>query len=129
MPTYLLGLGSNIRPDTHLKAALSLLQQHMLVIAQSPMVDTTPVGDTFSFEFKNQLVVVESPLNESDLKQQLLGMEERLGREPKSYARQFRDRPIDIDILASGDSLQQCLNEELEESYYASVQQAWLTAC
>lgn len=129
MPTYLLGLGSNLEPDNNLPKAARLLQHMFDVLDVSPMVDTTPVGDTFNYPFKNQLVIIRTELDDQALKQQLLALEEHMGREPKTPSRQYRDRPIDIDILACGIDERQCLKEELEESYYASVQRAWLTAC
>ncbi|WP_221796867.1 2-amino-4-hydroxy-6-hydroxymethyldihydropteridine diphosphokinase [Oceanobacter mangrovi] len=125
MRFYLLGLGSNIDPASNLNKAMQLLQQQLQVLDCSPVIDTAAVGSCFNAAFKNQLILAACPLSPEHLKQQLLQMEERLGREPKTPERQFHDRPIDIDILAYADEPEPCLQTELSESYYQTALQRW----
>ncbi|MBE0482218.1 MAG: 2-amino-4-hydroxy-6-hydroxymethyldihydropteridine diphosphokinase [Bacterioplanes sp.] len=122
---YLLGLGSNIAPLQHLASARQALTQQGELLATSPTVETTPVGEGFSDGFYNQLLVIETDLVAPLLKQRLQRIEEQLGREPKTPARKHRDRPIDIDILAPLSDVNDAYHIELEDSYYATVQQQW----
>lgn len=125
MTHYLLGLGSNLQPERHLPLARSALTRIGKLLACSPVLDTHAVGETFRYPFQNQLVLVQSPLDGQSLKQELLKIEESLGREPKCDARKYKDRTIDIDILSSAPSSDDCLTQPLEDSYYRCVQQSW----
>lgn len=122
---YLLGLGSNIAPLHHLASAKQALMHLGNVLVVSPTVETTPVGEGFSDGFYNQLLVIETDSVAPLLKQRLQRIEEQLGREPKTPARKHRDRPIDIDILAPLSDVNGAYHIELEDSYYATVQQQW----
>lgn len=125
MSFYLLGLGSNIEPQKHLRDALMALENLGQVLDSSPVLITQPVGDTFHQEFCNQLVVFHSALPAPLLKQRLLSVETGLGREPKCPSRATRDRTIDIDILGQADSARECARLQPEESYYQRVSEAW----
>lgn len=125
MPFYLLGLGSNLQPDHHLPQARQALKQLGQICDCSPVVVTEPVGDTFCHEFCNQLAILHCSLNPTQLKNELLKLEEQLGREPKTPTRQFNDRTIDIDILAQAENVTDCRHAQLNEDYYLRVQQRW----
>tara|TARA_Y100001949_G_scaffold174759_1_gene182916 strand:- start:1411 stop:1830 length:420 start_codon:yes stop_codon:yes gene_type:complete len=125
MNHYLLGLGSNINPEENLPRARAALAGITDVITISPVVDTPAVGDSFNYPFQNQLMLVCSPLESTELKQQLLDIEEKLGREPKCEARKFKDRTIDIDILGEAQSREDCIQFPLDESYYLSAREQW----
>lgn len=125
MSFYLLGLGSNIEPQAHLKKAILSLKTIGEVSSASPVLVTQPVGDTFHQEFCNQLVVVFSELPAPMLKQRLLTIETDLGREPKCPSRATRDRTIDIDILGQASSHEACARLVPEESYYQRVSEVW----
>lgn len=125
MSFYLLGLGSNIDPESNLNKALSALKCEGDLIAHSPAVLTAPVGDTFSQTFGNQLAILESELPAPMLKQRLQRIEESMGREPKSPERKTRDRTIDIDILSDANDPDSLRREAPGESYYAEVHHSW----
>ncbi|MDP2549426.1 2-amino-4-hydroxy-6-hydroxymethyldihydropteridine diphosphokinase [Oceanobacter sp. 4_MG-2023] len=125
MAFYLLGLGSNLDPDTHLPLARQALNQHFELLATSPALETAPVGDTFHYTFKNQLAVIRTSLTAIQVKDILLNIERTLGREAKSPARKLKDRTIDLDILAEADAAPQCLSQALDDSYYRLVQKTW----
>ncbi len=125
MRCYLLGLGSNLEPHKHLPGAITELAHLGRISAQSPVVTTAPVGDTFHHEFCNQLLVLESDLLPGPLKQRLQHIEVKLGREPKNPDRKTKDRTIDIDILATANTAEECRQATLEEPYYLRVQQQW----
>lgn len=128
MTHYLLGLGSNLNPERHLPLARAALADIADVITASPPLKTSAVGTTFSQPFQNQLILVRSGLDVGQLKQQLLQIEESLGREPKCEARKKKDRTIDIDILGEAPEQQTCLRQPLDESYYQSVREHWQQA-
>ena len=125
MRCYLLGLGSNLQPQKHLPDAIAELAHLGRITAQSPVINTTPVGDTFHYEFCNQLLVLQSDLLPGPLKQRLQHIEIKLGREPKNPGRKTKDRTIDIDILATADTPDECRQAMLEEPYYQRVQEQW----
>lgn len=125
MSFYLLGLGSNIEPQAHLKKAIGALEGIGEVADASPVLVTQPVGDTFHQAFCNQLVVFYSDLPAPMLKQRLLSIETDLGREPKCPSRATRDRTIDIDILGQDSSPEACARLVPEESYYQRVSEVW----
>lgn len=126
MRFYLLGLGSNIDPEQHLLKAREALASFSIICAESPILKSAPVGDTFHFEFKNQLLVVSSELLPGPMKQRLQQIEVALGREPKNPSRKAKDRTIDIDILCTAATEADCRHAILEESYYRELQQLWL---
>jgi len=125
MHFYLLGLGSNIDPEIYLPEACAELSAVGDIIDKSPALPTQKVGATFNGEFMNQLIVLASESEPDHLKQQLLSIESRLGREKKTPERQFRDRTIDIDILLCATTAEECRGAPLEESYYRCIQQQW----
>ena len=70
---YLIGLGSNIDPNKHLKAAIQSLNAQMAVnvLSQSPVLVNPPCGDSFHYEFHNQLLLIKSHLASASLKKKL----------------------------------------------------------
>lgn len=127
MQYYLLGLGSNIRPDQNLPQALSKLANLGEIIMQSDSIETVTVGHTFHAPFKNQLVIFQCAQAQQQLKKELLNIESQLGREAKTPARREKDRTIDIDILFNADNPLSCLNAPLKDSYDQQVKQHWQT--
>ena len=122
---YLLGLGSNIAPEENISAALNALNDIARIVDSSPAVYTKAVGDSFSQDFMNQLVVVAAELPEPLFKHRLRAIEILLGRAPKSPARRTLDRTIDIDILAydTHPDLQPTFQQD--ESYYEALYYHW----
>ena len=125
MHFYLIGLGSNIAPDTHLPAALAELSQLCELVASSPVLTTAAVGTTFHGDFANQLAVIRCALPAPMLKHQLLRIESKLGREPKTPERKLHDRTIDLDILATAASAEEARQYALQDSYYRDIQTLW----
>ena len=135
MNIYLLGLGSNISPQHNLEQAIGRLNCVGEVLTTSPVLITAPVGDTFSGDFGNQLVILTTQLPPTMLKHQLLSIELDMGREPKSPARKTKDRTIDIDILQQlpSTSLSEphlpsnwaMVKWQIADSYYQDVLHFW----
>lgn len=126
MNYYLLGLGSNIDPESNLNSALELLALQGELVDVSPAITTTPVGNTFQHFFMNQLVILKSEQQANFLKFKLQNIERQLGREEKTPLRKDKDRTIDIDILYKASDCQDCLTARLEDSYNQHVQEIWL---
>ena len=125
MTYFLLGLGSNIKPQQNLPAAIAAVEEVGNLVDVSPAVITAPVGDTFNHEFGNQLLILSCQLPAPMLKHKLQIIEESMGREPKSPARKTRDRTIDIDILGEAQSAVEARALVPDESYYAEVYANW----
>lgn len=125
MRYYLLGLGSNIQPDHHLARACTELARHYELLASSPVIATPTEGSGFHYPFRNQLALIATALDASNLKQALLKLEADFGREPKSPERKHHDRTIDVDILVEADSAEDCLRKPLEDRYYQAVMEQW----
>lgn len=126
MSYYLLGLGSNIDPYRYLQQARPALAELGSIVEHSAIIQTQAEGDSFSGMFCNQLLVLECSLPPTLLKQKLQRIEVALGREPKSPARKHKDRTIDLDILGKANSVEQCRQLPLTDSYYQQVQHQWL---
>ena len=125
MNCYLLGLSSNIAPDKYLVEALNELRALGEVIDCSPVLATAPVGTTFRYNFRNQLVIIQSNHPPNILEQKLHHIEVKLGREPRNPVRKDKDRTIDIDILFAADNKESCRQAPLSEQYYQQVQSNW----
>jgi len=101
--TVYLSLGSNIRPQHHLGAALELLgaQDSIRLLDASPWYETRPWGGIAQANFLNLVCAVETSLLPLQLLQATQAIERRLGR-----VRTLRNGPrtIDIDILLAGNT-------------------------
>ncbi|HSB65867.1 MAG TPA: 2-amino-4-hydroxy-6-hydroxymethyldihydropteridine diphosphokinase [Anaerolineales bacterium] len=90
-------LGSNIEPERNIRRAVALLQQKLTVLRTSSVYESASVECCYP-DYLNLALQVETKLDASDLKQQLLRpMEARMGRvrsEDKNAA-----RTMDLDII------------------------------
>ena len=97
MNRVIIGLGSNIRPEKNIALAVSELEKVMKIIHQSDLIRTKPIGITDQPDFLNGAVLVDTPLDQNELRKLLKKLEDSLGRDrtlPK-----FGPRTIDLDIL------------------------------
>lgn len=93
-----ISLGSNIRPQRNLYAALKLLREHCRVLAVSSAYRTPPQGDTNQPDFLNMAVKISTSLTPADFKTQVIaGIEARLGRVRDPHNKNA-PRTIDLDI-------------------------------
>jgi 2-amino-4-hydroxy-6-hydroxymethyldihydropteridine diphosphokinase len=90
-------LGSNIQPEYNLLLAIDELNKHLTIHQISQVWETAPVGSAGP-NFLNAAILVRTPLEQNDLKQEILyPLEARLGR--VRTADKNAPRPIDVDIL------------------------------
>ena len=97
MNRAVIGLGSNIDPETNIPRARTLIGDLYTIIAESAFVQTTPVGFSDQPDFINGALLIETPDDPSRLNERLKDIEARLGR--IRGLNRFGPRTIDLDIL------------------------------
>lgn len=122
---YLIGLGSNIQPQKHLTEAIHYLAKEVSILCQSQVLINPPCGNSFHYEFHNQLLLIQSAYPQERLKSRLEDIELSLGREVKSPARKLNDRTIDIDIIGQSTTASALFSLPLEESYNRKILTMW----
>ncbi len=99
-----LSLGSNIDPESNLKAAISLLGDHCHILAVSPVYRSVPQGYADQADFLNMAVKLSTWLTPAVLKQEISGIEARLGR-VRDPNNKNAPRTIDLDIALWNDAV------------------------
>jgi len=97
MNRTVIGVGSNIDPDTNIPKAKLELTKQFRVLAESQVVETAPVGYVHQANFRNGTVLLETPLSRGEVTKILKGIEGTLGRE--SGGKRFGPRTIDLDVV------------------------------
>lgn len=100
MITTYIGVGSNIDPEKHVKAAIDELKALGDVIKISTVYEAEPVGFS-SHNFFNLVVELNVTHSLTELGSLLRAIEIKWGREPGAQKNQ--DRTLDLDILLYGD--------------------------
>lgn len=105
--TVFLGLGSNIGDRiTHLQAAITMLREQGLVIAQlSSIYETPPWGFEAETPFYNCVIKASTTLTSAALLTLCKKVEILIGRKPNETSQRYASRSIDIDILLYGDQV------------------------
>ncbi len=93
----MIGLGSNIDPETHIEQAVHELGSRFLIIKQSSWLRTTPIGIRNQPDFINGALLLRTELEQKLLKDALHEIEDQLGRD-RSQSR-LGPRVIDLDIV------------------------------
>lgn len=86
--------------NTFLQAAQLLEASGIAIVKKSSLYSTAPWGNTLQNDFLNQVWLAQTGLQPSALLQKLKETEKRLGRTDN---RQWKPRPLDIDILFYND--------------------------
>ncbi|MGX5913637.1 2-amino-4-hydroxy-6-hydroxymethyldihydropteridine diphosphokinase [Aliidiomarina sp. Khilg15.8] len=123
---YYLALGSNLRPAHNIALGLRLLQDEFEQILVWPVVETPPTAMATEKQFYNTLVVVRSMLTPDALKNFCNQIEMKLGRDRNDPLSSFKDRPLDIDIMARQQHLDAAVTNQFDEPYVRAVVQAGL---
>ena len=105
MPKLYLSLGSNEGDrEQLLRSAIDAIGQLIgPVDSISPFVETEPWGFESPHPFVNAALSVETSLPAMSVLERTQSIERQLGRQRKSIAGRYEDRPIDIDLLLYGD--------------------------
>jgi 2-amino-4-hydroxy-6-hydroxymethyldihydropteridine diphosphokinase len=99
LPEVFIGVGSNVQPEAHIRKALTLLRQQVIIKALSTFYRTLPLGGPAAqASFINGVLIAETDLPPLELKNSVLrGIERRLGR--RRSVDRYAPRPIDLDII------------------------------
>ena len=97
MNTAIVGLGSNIQPQKNIQKAKKILDERFKILRESKFVSTKPVGLADQADFVNGVLLITTGLKLDQLRSQLKGIEQDLGRPPGSF--KYGPRTIDLDIL------------------------------
>jgi 2-amino-4-hydroxy-6-hydroxymethyldihydropteridine diphosphokinase len=99
LPEVLLGLGSNCRPEFHIKKALEWLRSEFGSIERSVVYESAAVG--FAGDpFHNLVVAIQCSGGLTDLRAAFKALEDQYGRDRQQP--KFSSRNIDLDILTYG---------------------------
>ena len=98
MPVVYLGLGSNLGDrEKNISLAMdSLKQRDILILKQSTIIETEPVGGPPQDKFLNAVIMAETSLTPFELLKTIKDIEKDLGR---TQTIRNGPRTIDIDIL------------------------------
>lgn len=109
----LIALGANIGSRAAaLRAAIAALTAEVgLLVKCSAFYETEPEGFQSSHAFLNAVAHFETTHSAPRILQITQAIERRMGRTTKSQDGIYYDRPIDIDILALGDTI--CHTQDL----------------
>lgn len=99
-----LSLGSNIDKERNLPAAVALLREWTNVRAVSPVYETAPMGLRQQASFLNAAVLIETPLDAVEVKDELIGRLERTLKRERT-ADKNAPRTIDADIALFNDDV------------------------
>jgi 2-amino-4-hydroxy-6-hydroxymethyldihydropteridine diphosphokinase len=98
-PGYILGIGSNINPETNINQIISLLLTLFPRLTLSRVIKIPPVGMNSQHYFLNVAVYIETDLSKKELKSLCNKIESQLGRDRNDPASKIKDRTADLDIL------------------------------
>ena len=100
MTQVLLGMGSNINAENHIRGGINELKDKFEQVSLSPIYASASVGFEGN-DFINLVARVETDLQPIELRNYLRDLEDRYGR--KRDVPKFSDRTLDIDILLYDD--------------------------
>ena len=97
MNQAVIGVGSNIEPAINVPRARERIAHRHVIIAESPLVETSPIGYVHQPDFTNGALLVETDLDRERLRADLKAIELMLGRRPGT--KRYGPRTIDLDIV------------------------------
>lgn len=104
MAKVLIGIGSNIEPDTHIRQAVQALLSEFQHLRLSSVYESKPIGFNGA-NFLNLVAYLETEMQVNELQSRLKQIEVKHGRDLN--AAKFTSRTIDLDILLYDDLVQQ----------------------
>ena len=93
-----ISIGSNIKPEYHYACAIEILEAECDLVARTAPILTTPVGFQAQPDFLNSAILIRTGLNQTDFKNYLKQVEDRLGRVRGPI--KSGPRTMDLDIVA-----------------------------
>lgn len=98
----LIGLGSNLRPETHVPFALRQLRARFTAVRVSTIYWTRPLKGLNQPPYANGVVAATTSLLPCQVKRALRELEDQAGRE-RQPGQSYAPRTLDLDLLAYGD--------------------------
>ena len=92
-----IGVGANVNPDRNIAAARHAFARDHILLAQSSIVTTAPIGETDQPDFRNGAFLIETNLDLDTLNAYLKDLEKRSGRLPSPH--KSGPRTLDLDIV------------------------------
>jgi len=110
-----LALGTNLgnKPANLLRAMGYIAEETGIFSAISSVYETKPQGYESENDFLNMLVCVETSLPPTEILRITQSIEKKMGRLEKTKNSSYRDRIIDIDLIAYNDLILQTENLQL----------------
>ena len=102
MTEVFVAIGSNVRPEEHVRQAVKLMRERFGALRLSPVYRNKAVGFDGD-DFLNLVAAFETPLGVAELAAALDDIELKCGRE--RGAARFAPRTLDLDLLLYGDSV------------------------
>lgn len=102
---FLLGVGSNLAPEKNAGLVIEHLVAAFGPIYLSRIYYTAPVEIASPQAFVNFCAFIPTALREPEFKARCVAIETALGRDRSNPLRKILDRPADLDVLASGETL------------------------
>ena len=93
----IIGLGSNIRPEYHIRRAIDFIGKRFQILSQSTIIETKPIGYQDQPNFLNGVVMIQTKMQYRELHRWLLNLENKLDR--MRSINKYGPRTIDLDIL------------------------------
>ena len=97
MNRAVIGVGSNIEPELNVPRARERIARRHVIVAESPLVETSPIGYVDQPDFTNGALLLETLADRTRLRADLKAIEMMLGREPGEN--RYGPRTIDLDIV------------------------------
>lgn len=97
MNRAVIGVGSNIEPRSNIASARRRIAHRHVIVAESPLVETWPVGYVHQPNFINGTLLVETRVGRQRLKAEIKTIEFLLGR--RRGPNRYGPRTIDLDIV------------------------------
>ncbi len=93
----IVSVGSNIDPQENIYRAVTLIRSQQVLVAESTMIQTKPVGMVDQPDFINGALLIETDLVYDEFNKYLKEVESQLQRRKNSES--FGPRTIDLDIV------------------------------
>ena len=97
MNRAIIGVGSNIDPEKHIREARKLIADKFTLLRESEFIETAPIGYTNQANFINGAYLIQTPIEMPAVKRRLHIIEQALGR--VRTENKFGPRIIDLDIV------------------------------
>jgi 2-amino-4-hydroxy-6-hydroxymethyldihydropteridine diphosphokinase len=97
MNSCIIGVGSNIEPEKNIALARVALARDHSWVAESPFLQTKPVGFKDQPDFHNGAFLIQTDLSLDALQSYLKNLELKLGRIPSDHT--HGPRTMDLDIV------------------------------